>query len=216
MPCDELLEVLRPAFSPCCHFKRDCKTAKMRWDPQNGHVPRGFCGGFGRLSDVEFVLIIAEPAEPQTSEKYSWRPGSEKELVKSIAKGVFDALEDPPTIFHKNLKYILNNICPNLGLHEQLKKTWITDSVLCSAPKLCGPVSSERTCVDSYLVHQLRLLKDSRVVALGRKAERRTMMAFDRLDQLGIAHPKYSYAWASAPPGANRPQAKKSWDRLKE
>ena len=42
----------------------------MQWQPESGHVPRGFCGETGKPSDVRLVLMVAEPGDSQTNEIY--------------------------------------------------------------------------------------------------------------------------------------------------
>ena len=66
----EMLEVLAPAYTPCRHFSGQCKS--MRWNPSNGHVPRGFCGADGDLSEIELILVTAEPGDPLAHEDYSF------------------------------------------------------------------------------------------------------------------------------------------------
>jgi hypothetical protein len=50
LPCRELVKILLPAFAPCQHFRGSCQT--MRWEPAQGHMPRGFCGATGTLTEV--------------------------------------------------------------------------------------------------------------------------------------------------------------------
>lgn len=42
----------------------------MCWKPTKGHVPRGFCGAMGKLTDVKIVVICAEPGDPHDKEDY--------------------------------------------------------------------------------------------------------------------------------------------------
>ncbi len=66
LPCAELRRVLLPAY-PCSSFGSTCQE-EMRWNPARGHVPRGFCGALGRLSEVQLVLLVAEPGDPHQGE----------------------------------------------------------------------------------------------------------------------------------------------------
>jgi hypothetical protein len=43
----------------------------MRWAPEEGHVPRGFCGATGSPEDVRLVVVSAEPGDPHESEAHS-------------------------------------------------------------------------------------------------------------------------------------------------
>jgi hypothetical protein len=60
---------LRDAFAPCPAVGRQCRDA--RWSPREGHVPRGFLGAIGQLSEVELVLVVAEPGDPLAGEDHS-------------------------------------------------------------------------------------------------------------------------------------------------
>jgi hypothetical protein len=40
----------------------------MRWLPGTGHVPRGFFGATGEVSEVELVLVTPEPGDPHGEE----------------------------------------------------------------------------------------------------------------------------------------------------
>jgi hypothetical protein len=46
-----LERILTSAYNPCQEFSRDCK--EMRWDPEAGHVPRGFLGACGESEVVK-------------------------------------------------------------------------------------------------------------------------------------------------------------------
>jgi len=65
----KLATVLAPAYAPCLEFQRAC--TEMRWDPSQGHVPRGSLGATGSLEEVELVLVFAEPGDPHAGEQHS-------------------------------------------------------------------------------------------------------------------------------------------------
>ena len=69
---------------------------------------------------------------------------------------------------------------PELSFHEQLRRTWITESVLCSADTECGPVPStvRRNCVDLYLGRELAVLPNVVIAAVGAKAHERMRRLF--------------------------------------
>jgi uracil-DNA glycosylase len=73
------------------------------------------------------------------------------------------------------VRKILDIAFPGLSLADQLERTWITEAVLCSAPKECGGVvrAVEQECRERYLVAQLSLFPNARIVALGHKAWKR-------------------------------------------
>jgi len=74
-------------------------------------------------------------------------------------------------LFHRNVHTILDLCFPDLPFEAQIRFTWITDSVLCSAPAECGgaPPSVERECVARFLQPQLALFPCAVVAALGAK-----------------------------------------------
>jgi len=91
-----------------------------------------------------------------------------------------------------------------------MKKTWMTESVLCAAPQEGGRVATSawRACTDTYLKPQLELLhkKNNAVVAaLGKKAA-------ERIDSIGGI--QFIPAFAAAPPGCNRIGAMESWKKI--
>ncbi len=150
----------------------------MRWKPDEGHVPRGFIGAFGTLNEVEVVIVTAEPGEPLDDETQVIEHLSAEERVHHICRFTYDQLVGRVPHahdYHPNMRYILDQIWPELPLDEQLTKTWIAESVLCSAPRSGGEVPQliEATCRGSYLDQQLALLPGRLVVALGGKAKAR-------------------------------------------
>ena len=205
-PCADLIEVLEPAYSPCPNFSGPCSA--LKWNPAKGYAPHGFCGGTGSLEDIRLVLVTAEPGDPGD-------PGDEKhynprlapcDLLKSISSYVYEGIKNSDRVFHRNLKYILDRCWPGLSFDEQMKRTWITESVLCSAPVTTGRVDSEKVCADAYLRRQVELLGHAYWVAMGRKAERRLRFSTSR----------FAYIPAPAPPGGNMPSARAAWDGLGE
>ena len=198
LPCDELLEVLAPAYAPCVQFKGAC-SGIATWNPAAGLIPRGFIGGFGRLEDIELVLLVAEPGNPQPGESHVIT-GNAREDLQKICAYVYQHYENGTDLFHRNIRYILNICWPGLDLYQQLKKTWVTETYLCSAPVETGPVrrASERVCAATYLDPELRLLEGRTIVALGGKSQRRSK---------GLPHCSTDAA-SVAPPGANFLQAR--------
>ena len=154
------------------------------------------------LSEVELVLIVAEPGDPHAGEHHS---GLERlESAYEYATKVCRDGKDP---FHRNILKILNACWPVLPFDEQALKVWVTELVLCSAVKEGAPVfrSCEMACGERYLKAQLGLFPDALIVTLGRKAQR-------RLRQLGLDGA--FAAWSVAPPGCNRPEAHEFWMQI--
>jgi hypothetical protein len=84
----KLHSILSPAYGPCPEFNDHC--TKMRWNPQSGHVPRGFCGALGNLEEVQLILVFAEPGDPHPGEAHS---GIESAL--NYAYQCFESGKDP-------------------------------------------------------------------------------------------------------------------------
>ena len=137
LPCNELRAVLLPAYKPCHGFGAKCKS--MQWLPGRGHVPRGFCGALGQLGDIELVLIVAEPGDPPPDESYA--ADSPEEFFQAVCEYVFKCFYFRKNQYHNNIRYILDQCWPELTFEfdEQMRRTWITESTLCSAEKECGP-----------------------------------------------------------------------------
>jgi hypothetical protein len=184
----------------------------MRWSPADGHVPRDFCGALGKLADVELVLIVAEPGDPQQGESHS--ADSPQEWLETVSKYVYGCLESGSDQYYKNIRCILRQCWPDLTFAEQMRRTWITESTLCSAQKECGnvPAKISRYCVDAYLAKQLAVLSHATIATLGGKSKNRTV----RLERDLKRDPKRPFirAFAAAPPGCYRSEAKPSWDRI--
>lgn len=200
-PNPAVLKVLLPAYEPCPGFGSTCR--EMRWEPGTGHVPRGFSGAIGHLDEVSLVLVTAEPGDPFTHERYPISPPPA--VLKAASEYVYAVRETATDIYHQNLRYILDGCFPSLTFHEQMRKTWVTEAVLCSAATEGGKVSRacERECRSRFLEPQLRLFPKALVVALGRKAQSRLR------DWHGVIG-----AYAIAPPGANFKRARPSWDAV--
>jgi hypothetical protein len=204
LPCRELLEILLPAYAPCQHFGATCKT--MRWRPEDGHIPRGFCGATGALQEVEVVLIVAEPGDPHAFEAYE-ASSSPLEKLSTVFDYAYRCFEVGHDRFHKNVAYILESCWPELPFADRMRRVWITESSLCSAVQEGGHVPSavHRQCRDQYLQAQLTLLSGRTIVALGKKAQ----------DRIG-RDPNLVVASSVAPPGCNFKGAKQSWNRVAE
>lgn len=194
-----IAEILQPAYVPCAGFKGPC--AGRRWDPKEGHVPRGFRGGAGSIDEIELVLVFAEPGDPHTHEKHTGLTS-----VYGYSSRDFETGRDQ---FHRNMRSILDACWPGILLDLQMRKVWMIESVLCSAPKEGGPVhgSVTKECGRRYLLPQLRLLPHALVVALGSKAKNR-LQAIGYLDFISVA--------AVAPPGCNFVGAQDSWKCIPE
>lgn len=192
-PARKLLDILIPAFAPCINFSKECEA--LCWEPKAGHVPRGFLGATSSIENVELVLVFAEPGDPHPTEIH--------ESIATTLEHTYFSMKEGDDVFHKNLRYILDLFFPDLNFDAKLEKTWMTESVLCSAIKECGTVSSKiaDVCTKTYLLPQLSLFRNATIVAVGSKA--RDRLRRQGIDAIYIAHP--------SPPGANRKCSKESW-----
>lgn len=171
-PPAELVNILLPAYGRCSGFGTTCTD--MRWEPAKGHVPRGFRGAIGQAKEVGLVLVLAEPGDP-----YEPVRGLRRDYLSKVYVASNRDLHRTDR-FGPNVRLIMHMAWPQSPLEEQLKRTWLTESVLCSAKVESGsvPFSVERECSTRYLMPQLGLFPNARIVALGSKAR-------DRLARLG-------------------------------
>ena len=88
-----------------------------------------------------------------------------------------------PAPFHSKLKTILDLCWPGKSLEEQLRLTWITNSVKCSAASR-GEIRREieEKCVSSYVKREIEALPNAYVLALGGKAGKRLRAADVRVN----------------------------------
>jgi len=207
----KLAAILNPAYRPCPHLGGACKD--LVWDPEHGRVPRGYFGAPCSVSDIELVIVLAEPSSPvetkDRKEDYSWLAD-----CADIASAMADCLtkrflnRDSNDVFARNLASIIQHCWTPLDLETAIQRTWVTESVLCSAKNPCDPIlpEAERTCGENYLVRELRLFPTAFLVALGRKAQ-------NRLHALGY---EPTYAPSPAKPSGNWHSSKDAWARLGE
>lgn len=197
----EILNTLVPAYGPCPAFAGPCKD--MRYEPAVGLYPRGYAGATGSLEDIDLVLCIAEPGEPAPNSK-SQPTLAPAELPRRIADSVGNAFASRPSVFHGNVRLVLELCWPGRSFEERMKRTWITEGVLCSASSSAAPVPAivERECATRYLRAQLAVLPGRFVIALGLKAQRRLKLA---------GRPADVVAFAAGLPGCNQRGARPSW-----
>ena len=195
----ELHRLLLPAYRPCRNFSGACR--EMRWNPPAGHVPRGFCGATGELSEVVLVLVTAEPGDPHDQESH---PADTEAAVRSTFEYAYRCYQNGKDQYHRNIRAILDLCFPDRSFDEHMRRTWMTESVLCSATKegasVRGPV--ERACRVGYLDPQLDLFPSAVVAALGGKAAKR------------LRGRAFISAFAAAPPGCNFRGARESWEAI--
>src|SRR5678815_6195421 len=123
----------------------------MRYDPAHGLFPRGFAGATETLAAIDLVLCLAEPGEPAASA----RPqpiAAPHELPEVVAISVARAFQARKSAFHDNVGYLLDCCWPDLPFEARMRRTWITEGVLCSAAIPADPVprAVERECASRY------------------------------------------------------------------
>ena len=199
----KLRSILEPAY-PCENLSKTktCGAKGMVWDPESGHIPRGFLGATGKLKEVKLILVFAEPGDPGPNERY--RP--DDKLWDSAFDAARRGHENAAGAFHQNVQTILRKALETSVFKKQMRRVWMTESVLCSAKKTTGHVPADvaRACGERYLKAQISAMPHAMVVALGKKAAK-------RLKDLDIECVEVA---AAAPPGANRKEAEESWKKI--
>lgn len=208
LPDIELLNILEPAYAPCEAFRGAC-AGTATWLPQRGHAPRGFLGATGRIDEIKLVFLVAEPGNPHAHSRF----GPDLLPRSMIAQAVDDTsrcFRDGVDLFHRNMRGILDLAFPGLALDDQLRRAWITNTYLCSAPEEAGsvPAAASIACGGTYLQAQLELLARCPVIALGGKAHARVKRLRSAIPDLGD---RLFSAYAASPPGCNHSGAYPSW-----
>ncbi len=213
LPTTEILNVLKPAYEPCVKFGRECiKTAT--WAPQRGHVPRGFLGATGGVEDIKLVLLVAEPGNPHKDSQFQSGVTARSFITKTITD-TYACFRDQTDTFHGNMRRILDLAFPDYILEDQLRRVWITNTYLCSAPRETEyvPAKSWKACGSTYLKAQLELLSGRPVIALGDKAYTRAKSLANSIPDLDR---RLFKGYAASPPGCNRSHAYPSWCKAVE
>lgn len=203
IPNPRLVRVLERAY-PCPGFDGPC--GDLSFEPKEGLVPRGFCGATGNADEVELVIVLSQPPLPTPEHAFD-RDDTAFEIITAVCRRTYVALRIGGDLYHRNLKFILDQCLAGFSLEEQLKRAWITHSVLCSPPPDADgiPPDASRYCRANYLERQLELFPEARVLALGIEAQRRLKGLPGLLE---APHP--------APPACNRPGVREGWVRIGE
>ena len=208
-PPKKLIKILRPAYKPCDGFEGACNGVAT-WKPTRGYVPRGFIGALGRLNEVKVVILLSEPGNPHPTESYKGR-----NKLQQTCEYTFKAIEHGTDRFHKRLKDLLDLLFPELPLKDQLRKAWVTQTYLCSAPTESGrvPRAAEDDCAMRYLSGQLELLHGRPVLALGDKAHKRAQPII--ADAQNLRHTLHPSAYKSNEDFQQSYEAAAKWARAK-
>lgn len=214
LPFAKLTSLMLEAY-PCIHFcSQEIESIKNKsevisescsqaiWSPLEGKIPRGFLGATGNVDDVKVIMVFAEPGNPIENDNFDLSLDSNY-LLETCINHTYNCMKNREKQFHKNVRWFLDELLPetNGNFDEQLRYVWLTESRLCSITK-AGGSASRRNCTKHFLKRQIDMMSHARIIAFGGKAQG----ALDRLNK------KYISAWAFAKPGANRPEAKQSWE----
>ena len=133
--------------------------------------------------------------------------GSAESQLISAYSYAYRCFRDGKDLFHRNIRAILNSCFPDASFDDQMRWSWVTDSVKCSAPIECGAVPGHvaRACGSRYLEQELSLFPHALVVALGRKATQRLK-----------GWPGVLNVAAAAPPFGTTRAAKETWKAIPE
>src|SRR3954452_23726769 len=117
----------------------------------SGPCSQGFRGAPAAVADVRLVLVSAEPGDPFDGESYA-TDGTPQDYLRSVCVSNADHLRHSSDQYMRNLRRILDMAWPGADLQEQLRKTWVTNSVLCSAPVESGKVPRhiEQHCITRH------------------------------------------------------------------
>ena len=96
-------------------------------------------------------MVLAEPGNPKGEEEHTGEIDSAYEFAGRCYR-------NERSTGHKNVMKILRDCFGNLGFKELMRRVWITESVLCSAPSSTENIKSkcERFCAEHYLLKQLQ------------------------------------------------------------
>ena len=195
---DELLDMLVD-MQKCSNFGI-CDQAV--YDPQGGHVPRGFSGATGSLDEVYLVMVFAEPGFPLPEEKFSGNP--ERDLEVLLDPKYLRSRTNP---FHANIRTFLDGVFPQFcgDFDRQLNHVWLTQSRLCSISEELGTIkrSARLMCSRKHLVEQVKLFPNAIVLLAGGKA-REAAGEVEKISQ------NVAECGAFAPPGCNQKNVRKS------
>ena len=145
-------------------------------------------------------MLFAEPGRPLVEERYDAK-ADPIELLRAGVQHTYECFSAGKDQFHRNARWFLEQLYPDLSFDEQLRHVWMTEGRLCSiAVETAG--TKDRTCAAHYLRRQIDLLPNAMVVAFGRKAQH-------YISGMDVG---WLRAFALAPPGANRKEARPSWE----
>src|SRR6266571_4978176 len=107
-----LAAILNPAYR-CPHLDGACKD--LEWKPERGFVPRGYFGAPRSVSDIELVIVLAEPSNPVRNEDYPWIAGC-PDIASAMADRMTESFLNRDSVFSRNLATIIQHCWTPLDL----------------------------------------------------------------------------------------------------
>ena len=172
------------------------------YDPEKGHVLRGFSGATGSLDEVYLVIVFAEPGFPLPAETYSGDPDRDLEVLLDPKY-----LRSRTNPFHANKRTFLDDVFQNVSgdFDRQLNHVWLTQSRHCSISEELGTIerSARLMCSRKHLVEQVKLFPNAIVLLAGHKAQE----VIGEVEEINQSTTKCG---AFAPPGCNQKKVRES------
>jgi hypothetical protein len=158
-------------------------------------------------------LVSAEPGDPYDGDNYEEAYENDhagRLVLQHSYRDTMHTVTIGHDLYHQNLRYILNSCLPDMAFESQLQKFWLTDSVLCSAPREGGNVSKSvvSACGRRYLLRQFALFPKALIVAVGGKAKER-LLSLNLCEEIDFIHVR-----SISPPGCNYKGSRESWERI--
>ncbi len=145
-------------------------------------------------------MVFAEPGHPHPDERYDALASADA-LLEASMRHAYKSFRDGQDMFHRNVRWFIDQVYPELEFDAQLRRVWMTEGRLCSIDNEIGG-TTDKTCAKHYLRRQIGMFPNAVVVGFGGKAQK-------YLSGLGL---DFVSAYALAPPGANHLPARPSWD----
>ena len=127
-------------YSPPSHHAQDLNTLVDQ------------CAGFHTRAMCPEASAVLKERPPKYNSCWLWQSpatrrfpkysplSQSEEIFDNVCRYVFGCFENGKDQFHRNIRDILNDCWPGLSFKEQLRRTWVTESVLCSASVECGSI----------------------------------------------------------------------------
>jgi len=198
LPHPTIRKLLLTSLQPCKYFGT-CLEAK--YQPGSGHVPRGYLGATANLTDVEAVIILAEPGHPHPTEVHEAE--TPEQIMTSALNYAFSCYSTGKDLMHRNVRDFLDCLFPELAsqFDRQLERVWITESRLCSIDNEIGNIGKRERlrCTEYHALKQNLCFPNAQVILAGKKAQQAAFLFSNPIS-----------CGAFSPPGCNHKTSKAS------